>query len=320
MTRGGPDDALGWEAARRPGAVIRGHSDVGGRVRAVRVRRGVSLRGLARRLDVSAGTMSQIETGKTGLSVARLHQIGTALGTTPNEILETPVLRAAGSPGSTIGGGRAQPPGSPSGPDVTDWRVYGPLDLDAVLGAALTVFTRRGYHGATVRDIARECGRSMSSIYHHYPSKQAMLRRILDRGVTELLVRAQLAQASGGDPVERFRFLIESLALFHTHRRAMGFLGASEMRSLEPTAFRDIAGRRVGGQRMVDTEVLAAVAAGRFDCPRPREASRAVVTMCTSIAQWYQPEGSLSPAEVAADYVAFACDVMRLRPHHRPEG
>ncbi len=268
------------------------HTDIGSRVRAARVRHGVSLRALSRDLAVSPGTMSQVETGKTRLTVVRLHQIADALGITADEVLGAP------------------PPPPAAGDGAPGWRHYGPLDLDPVLAAALAVFVRTGYHGATVRDIARECGRSVSGIYHHHPSKHEMLRRILERGVAELLDRAEAARAEGRDPVERFSLLVESLVLFHTHRREMGFLGASEMRSLAPGARRDIAGRRTHQQRMLDDEAEAAVAAGRFHTPRPRDAARAVVTMCTSIPLWFKPGGAMTPSQVAEQYVAYALDLM----------
>lgn len=278
-------------------------TDIGSRVRAARIRHGVSLRALSRDLDLSPGTMSQVETGKTRLSVVRLRQIATALGMTPDEILAAPA-----------DGGPADDGGDPevtTGPVVADWRSYGPLDFDPVLQAALAVFVRTGYHGATVRDVARECDRSVSGIYHHYPSKQEMLRTILDLGVTELLDRARLARAEGRDPVERFGFMVESLVLFHTHRQEVGFVGASEMRSLDPDSRRDIAARRMIQQRMIDEEALAAAAAGHFRTPHPREAARAVVTMCTGIVQWYKPTGRLTPSDIVAQQVRFALDLMR---------
>lgn len=286
-------------------AVAVADTDIGSRVRAARIRHGVSLRALSRDLDLSPGTISQVETGKTRLSVVRLHQIATALGMTPDEVLAVPAGSVSGGPPDGDGG-----PAAGTGPVVTDWRSYGPLNFDPVLAAALAVFMRTGYHGATVRDVARECDRSVSGIYHHYASKHEMLRRILDLGVTELLERSRAARAQGRDPAERFSFMVESLVLFHTHRQEVGFVGASEMRSLDADARRDIAGRRMLQQRMIDEEALAAAAAGRFGTPQPREAARAVVTMCTGIVQWYRPAGPLSPADIATRYVRFALDLM----------
>ena len=38
--------------------------------------------------------------------------------------------------------------------------------------AALKLFTRQGFHGTTVRDIARQAGVSMGKLYLYYPTKE----------------------------------------------------------------------------------------------------------------------------------------------------
>jgi AcrR family transcriptional regulator len=275
---------------------------LGRRLREERERRGLTLRALARQIGVSPATLSHIETGKTRANDARLENIADALG----------VASAGLTAGPAPDGGKpAEPP--------ADWRTYPPPTLDPVLRAALDLFLDVGYHGASVRDIAARSGLSVSGIYHYHPSKQQMLVRILDAAMADLLARAEQARAEGADPVARFRLLVENLALFHTHRRELGFIGASEMRSLERANRDRIAAMRVRQQRMLDAEVEAAVALGRFDVRRPRQASRAVVTMCTSLVQWYRPDGPMSPEQIALEYVEFALDLVRFRrPARRP--
>lgn len=59
---------------------------IGARLRAERVRRGVSIRGLARDIGVSASLISQIETEKSSPSVSTLYAISTALGISIEEL------------------------------------------------------------------------------------------------------------------------------------------------------------------------------------------------------------------------------------------
>ena len=173
----------------------------------------------------------------------------------------------------------------------SDWRSYPPLVLDQPLQAALSAFLEFGYHGATMREIAQRAGLSVPGVYHYFASKQDMLVAILDLTMHDLLARSRAARAEGKDPVTRFALLVECLALFHTHRRELGFVGASEMRSLVPAQRRRVAAARRTQQRMVDEEVEKACASGAFVTPRSHEASRAVVTMCTALPQWYEPAG-----------------------------
>src|SRR5215470_5307720 len=63
-----------------------GVSSLGSRIREERTRRGVSLRGLARDVGVSASMISQIETGKTRPSVSTLYAITSVLGVSIEEV------------------------------------------------------------------------------------------------------------------------------------------------------------------------------------------------------------------------------------------
>lgn len=288
--------------------------NLGSRIRAARQASGTTLRGLAATLHVSPATLSQIENGNTGLSVSRLSLIAEALDLTVPQILDVAVgADPAGvpalvsTPDSRLPGGRDPEAGAQARPD---WREYGPLDFDPVLTAALEEFLDTGYHGATVRGIASRAGLSVPGIYHYYPSKQAILVRILDLTMTDLLVRAESARAEGEDPVQRFGLLVENLALFHTHRKELGFVGATEMRSFEAGNRQKIADMRMVQQRMVDREVTRAVRDGRFRSDRPHEAARAVVTMCTALPTWWRRDGPLSAEQVAEQYVGFALELM----------
>jgi transcriptional regulator with XRE-family HTH domain len=62
-------------------------SALGPRLRAIRVRRGVGVRELARRLDLSPSAISQIETGKMQPSVRTLYALASEFGTTVDEVL-----------------------------------------------------------------------------------------------------------------------------------------------------------------------------------------------------------------------------------------
>lgn len=296
---------------------------LGARIRALRQRRGLSLRELARRLGVSPATLSQLERDRVGLTVARLTAIAHAIGVRVADLV-------GGSPGGSTGthatgaesSGRTDEVGE--GPDQVasadgtgggDWRSFPPMRLSPVLAAALDAFLELGYAGASVRDIARRCDLSVPGLYHHYASKQDMLADLLRRYLESLLERTEQARAEGGDdPVERFARIVECLVLHHTHRRALALVGLTEIRNLEPANRERIRQLLVRQQRMVDAEVEAAHRLGRFTTPYPRDASRAVVTMCTAIPHWYREDGPDPPEVIARRYVRMALDLMGCVP------
>lgn len=279
---------------------------IGARVRAARAAAGLTLREFSARLGVSPATMSALENGKTGISAVRLQQIGTELDVSISELLRPRKSasvetrqRSNGSSVSRVGPG--------------DWREYGPLAMSPVLAAALASIRQKGYHGCTVREIAERANLSVPGIYHHHRSKQEMLVALLELTMDDLLRRSVAARSEGHTPAARFALIIESVALFHANRPELGFLGATEMRSLLPHHRERIAGLRRDQQRMVDDEVDAAVADGTFETVHPREASRASITLCTSLPQWFHADGPDSAQDVAKLYVAFALELVGAR-------
>jgi AcrR family transcriptional regulator len=50
-----------------------------------------------------------------------------------------------------------------------------------ILDAATTVFATSGYHGGSLRDIARQLDLSLTSIVHHFGSKYDLLEAVLER-------------------------------------------------------------------------------------------------------------------------------------------
>ena len=59
----------------------------------------------------------------------------------------------------------------------------------AILDAALEVFSRRGYNGASIDEIAQAAGISKALIYEHFPSKKHLHVSLLERHVQQIFVR-----------------------------------------------------------------------------------------------------------------------------------
>ena len=67
---------------------------------------------------------------------------------------------------------------------------------EAILEVARQLFLRQGYHATGMRQIAHECGISLSAVYNHFPSKEKILEEILSErniyaAMTEALSRAR---------------------------------------------------------------------------------------------------------------------------------
>lgn len=190
---------------------------------------------------------------------------------------------------------------------TSSWRDYARDDLPPILGTALACFTEQGYHGTTIRQIAARTGLSVPGLYHHYPSKHALLVALMSHAMSDLWPRSQAAVAEAGSSVSlRFALLVECLVLFHARRRGLAFVAYSEIRSLHAAAREEQIAARDRQQRLMDSIVRLGATTGVFTTPYPQEASTAVITMCTGVAQWFQPDGPLSAEQLAERYREIA--------------
>jgi AcrR family transcriptional regulator len=70
---------------------------------------------------------------------------------------------------------------------------------EAILDAAERMFSAKGVDGVAVRDLARELGLTASSLYNHFPGKQALYEAVLERGLRPIV---DLVAASWQETVE----------------------------------------------------------------------------------------------------------------------
>lgn len=57
----------------------------------------------------------------------------------------------------------------------------------ALIEAARVLFTRKGYQRTTMTDIAREAKKGRRTLYMHFPSKEVLLRRVIETELNRIL-------------------------------------------------------------------------------------------------------------------------------------
>jgi AcrR family transcriptional regulator len=72
-------------------------------------------------------------------------------------------------------------------------RLTGEERREAILDSALSVIAQRGYHAASIDDIARDAGVSKALIYEHFASKQDLYAELLEQHAGQLF--SALAEA-----------------------------------------------------------------------------------------------------------------------------
>src|SRR5438093_10424956 len=100
-----------------------------------------------------------------------------------------------------------------------------PARRDVIERAATELFAERGYHRASMDEIARRSGVSVPVVYDHFASKEELHRRLLERHFAELrsIWREHLL---GDDPPDQrfYRTLDAWFAYVQTHPYAWRML------------------------------------------------------------------------------------------------
>jgi AcrR family transcriptional regulator len=92
--------------------------------------------------------------------------------------------------------------------------------FEAIIGAACEVIARRGFHQASIRDIARAAGLSLAGLYHYVGGKPELLFLVLDRSLCRLTADLDRALAEAATPERQLRELIRTHLDFGFHHAA----------------------------------------------------------------------------------------------------
>ena len=97
--------------------------------------------------------------------------------------------------------------------------------LSKILFHAAEVFYEKGYAGASMRDLSRASGMSLSGLYYYFESKEKLLYLIQKETFTTIVERLRERLDTVSDPEQRIRiFILNHLEYFLANRKAMKVL------------------------------------------------------------------------------------------------
>jgi AcrR family transcriptional regulator len=97
--------------------------------------------------------------------------------------------------------------------------------LAELLTHATEVFCKKGYEGASMRDLSRETGMSLAGLYYYFESKERLLYLIQKHTFTTIVQRLKARLQGVGDTEERIRiFILNHLEYFLANQAAMKVL------------------------------------------------------------------------------------------------
>jgi AcrR family transcriptional regulator len=152
---------------------------------------------------------------------------------------------------------------------------------------------------------------TVPGLYYNFQSKQDILAELLTLSNHQLTIRSSAAlEAADATPRARFTALIRCMVLHMTHMRKFAHL-VREIDSLDETHRTKHIELRDRFQHLVLAEVVAGQTLGQFGASDPHETTRAVLTMCNGVSEWFRIEGAATPEQIADRYVEFSLLLVR---------
>jgi TetR/AcrR family transcriptional regulator, cholesterol catabolism regulator len=171
--------------------------------------------------------------------------------------------------------------------------------LALILRTAAGIFAEKGYHQASIRDISRATGVSLSGLYYYFRSKEDLLFRIQDHCFGTVLENLEALLADERDPRRRLELLVENhLAFFVNNMEEMKVL-SHEAESLTGT-YR----ARVNAKKRRYSELCSGILQEirpAADAGELRVATYGLFGMMNWIYNWYRPGRDVPVAELARE-------------------
>lgn len=178
-----------------------------------------------------------------------------------------------------------------------------------IIRAAAKVFKAKGYHAATIQDIADEVGLLKGSLYHYVASKEELLYLVVKEPVTRVYRRLEKIADSPAPTREKIAQAIAfHLEAFDAHYPHL-FVYVREMDSLYPRLKDKITESPRHYQRLWHRILREGMKGGELrDDLDVKVVTYAILGAINWMYRWYERNGRLSIQEVASTFTRTFLD------------
>jgi AcrR family transcriptional regulator len=170
--------------------------------------------------------------------------------------------------------------------------------LQHILRHAAQIFAEHGFEGASVREISRATGVSLSGLYYYFESKQKLLYLIQQEAFASVLRRLQHRLAGARNAEERLRIFIQNhIEYFLSHPAEMKVL-AHEEGALDEPYQKEVAAIRRRYYNLA-REIFLALPAPRSSALNTRIAVLSLFGMMNWVYKWHNPKVDPGARELA---------------------
>ena len=184
----------------------------------------------------------------------------------------------------------------------------------AIVAAAIHVFSEKGYAAASLQDVADSVGLLKGSLYHYITAKESLLYRIFQESYEQALALREGVEALGLSPEARLREFIRQLTLFYAQNRERASLYFTEWRHLTGEDYKTVMRQRREFELYVLDLIQDVAKQGLArDGLDAKLATRYLLTAVNGVVIWYRPGGAWSASVVAEQLADMTCAAV-LRP------
>jgi AcrR family transcriptional regulator len=175
-----------------------------------------------------------------------------------------------------------------------------------IYSTARSLFHERGYQATTVRDIAGRLNMQAGSLYAHIESKEDVLWEIVNKAADQFLAAAEPVVASNLPPADKLRKLVSAHVRVVADNLAESSIFLHEWKYLGEERRQAVIERRRHYEHLFRQVIEQGIESGDFTPTDPKMATRLVLSAVNWLPQWYNPDGPLSPEEIADSF----CDIV----------
>jgi AcrR family transcriptional regulator len=189
------------------------------------------------------------------------------------------------------------------------------MSRENILKAAAQIFQEKGYHAASMQDIAEAVDLKKGSLYHHVSSKQEILLALLDEALDLIIERLQPIQEKKIIPSTKLRQLMGAYLAFLVERRSLSSVLLLEYRSLESELQKQHIPRRDRVESIWIETIEEGIKGGEFNSSDPGITTKAIFGALNWAITWYREDGPLSPEEIADQLTSLFLEGLLTRKH-----
>src|SRR5262245_30461073 len=182
-----------------------------------------------------------------------------------------------------------------------------------ILRSAAACFRRRGYHGASVGEIARSLQMTKGSLYYYFKNKEEILFFCHDYSVEILVDLLKEVEADPAPARERLRRLI--VAFVHMIiDELQGTALTLDLQDLSSPLLRRIIAKRDRFDRGIRRILQQGMDEGAFARADPKLLTFAILGAVNWITRWFDPKGAASSEEIGQTFADYLIAGLLVRP------